>query len=610
MFVITKRDGTTELFRDNAVRYLVVDPQPVELRQAVNCGRPGYLSLCRQQQDLKTALERKLAERHILNRLLARRPTRMSGTTGSLIAHSLSFVTCASNDHVLEANLLASACLSEGSPHELALVKGCKSAAEGLNLGIERARSDWVLCLHEDVFLPKNWDLKLANKLEDGKRRFGPIGVAGIYGVGPVIRQPSTREPADGEVPPLCDLGAERFGWVTAPGFNLREKSQLPAQVSTLDELLLIVPRDTPLRFDPTLGFHLYGADLCLQAAERGLAVVAIEAPCKHNTRHTSLPRAFLKSAEVFARKWQHRLPVATPCVIIDQAAQVWVLGQSNVTFGPVTEATFESIAHEREPKIGKRKVASMNGSSTAVDRYLQLMQEILINAIYQDRAIDPWSPPVFDDRRRDGGLDWPHQALTMIGRTRLRSLRECCETVLKEGIPGDFVETGIWRGGASIMMAAVLAAYECTDRTVWGFDSFQGLPPPNEEQFPADRGDELYRFPQLAVSLQEVTENFRRVGLLSDQVTLVNGWFRDTVATATIEQIAVLRLDGDLYESTIQVLEALYSKLSPGGFCIIDDYGAMRSCKAAVDDFRRDQEITEPVVDIDGKGVLWRKEG
>ncbi len=152
-------------------------------------------------------------------------------------------------------------------------------------------------------------------------------------------------------------------------------------------------------------------------------------------------------------------------------------------------------------------------------DRYLQLMQEVLINAIYQDRAMDPWSQSVFDARKRDSGLDWPHRALTMIGRIRLRSLRECCESVLRRGIPGEFVETGVWRGGACIMMAPVLAAHECKDRKVWGFDSFQGLPPPNEASYPEDRGDQLHRSPQLAVSLEQVTDSFRRVGLLSEQV-------------------------------------------------------------------------------------------
>jgi O-methyltransferase len=248
-----------------------------------------------------------------------------------------------------------------------------------------------------------------------------------------------------------------------------------------------------------------------------------------------------------------------------------------------------------------------MNEPSVVTTRYLQLMEEILINAIFQDRAMDPWSQPVFDAHKRECGLDWPRQALTMIGRKRLRSLRECCECVLREQVPGDFVETGIWRGGACIMMAAVLAAHECSSRKVWGFDSFQGLPPPNEAEYPRDRGDRPFQFPELAVSLEEVTDNFRRVGLLSNQVRLVKGWFKDTVPAAPIEGIAILRLDGDLYESTIQVLDGFYARLSTGGFCIVDDYGAMPSCRAAVEDFRRDHGVKETVVDIDGKGVLWR---
>jgi O-methyltransferase len=163
-----------------------------------------------------------------------------------------------------------------------------------------------------------------------------------------------------------------------------------------------------------------------------------------------------------------------------------------------------------------------MNDSSAVMDRYLHLMQEVLINAIYQDRAMDPWSHPVFDARKRDSGLDWPQQAFTMTGRVRLRSLRECCELVLRERISGDFVETGIWRGGACIMVAAVLAAHGETERKVCGFDTFQERPPPNEEHYPGDRGDQLHRFPQLAVSLEEVTDKFRRVGLWSEQVRLV----------------------------------------------------------------------------------------
>ena len=183
------------------------------------------------------------------------------------------------------------------------------SAADGLNLGLERAKHEWVVCVHQDVYLPEGWDRRLARQLREAERRFGPIGVAGVYGVGEVIAPQS----------PGSALAAERVGWVVDRGRLLRDGPELPARVATLDELLLVVPRNTPLRFDPALGFHLYGADICLQAAERGLAVVALGALCHHNSRSVGLPEAFFPSAEVFARKWRHRLPVATPCVVIDR---------------------------------------------------------------------------------------------------------------------------------------------------------------------------------------------------------------------------------------------------------------------------------------------------
>jgi hypothetical protein len=124
-------------------------------------------------------------------------------------------------------------------------------------------------------------------------------------------------------------LASERIGWVVDRGRMLRDGPELPARVATLDELLLVVRRDSPLRLDPALGFHLYGADICLQAAERGLAVVALGALCHHNSRSIGLPAAFYRSAEVFARKWSHRLPVATPCVIIDRRGCVHPLGNA-----------------------------------------------------------------------------------------------------------------------------------------------------------------------------------------------------------------------------------------------------------------------------------------
>jgi hypothetical protein len=229
---------------------------------------------------------------------------------------SLSFVACVSDDELLHSNLLASPCLGHGSRHGVILVRSCKSAAGVLNLGVGRAADAWVVGVHQDVFLPIGWDVQPVRQLQVAEELFGPIGVAGVYGVGPALRR-------DG-----C-LAAERVGWVVDRGRELDEAIELPARVATLDELLLVVPKETPLRFDPELGFHLNGADLCLQEAERGLAVFAIEAPCEHNSRSVGLPPEFFKSAEVFARKWEHRLPAATPCVIIDEERRVWVLGNT-----------------------------------------------------------------------------------------------------------------------------------------------------------------------------------------------------------------------------------------------------------------------------------------
>ena len=215
-----------------------------------------------------------------------------------------------------------------------------------------------------------------------------------------------------------------------------------------------------------------------------------------------------------------------------------------------------------------------------------------------------------FGQRKRELGLDWPAEAETMIGMQSLTSLQHCVETVLTDNIPGDLVECGVWRGGACILMRAVLEAYQDETRCVWLADSFAGLPPPDPAKYKADKGLRLDFFAGiLAVPETEVRANFQRYGLLDDQVRFLPGWFKDTLHDAPIDRIAVLRLDGDLYESTIQPLEALYPRLSRGGFCIIDDYRDIPACRKAVTDYRAKHRISEEIVDIDGCGVLWRKE-
>jgi O-methyltransferase len=216
--------------------------------------------------------------------------------------------------------------------------------------------------------------------------------------------------------------------------------------------------------------------------------------------------------------------------------------------------------------------------------------------------------PAPFTVEERLEGKTWPGLADTMVGMKRLDNLHACLRSVLADGVPGDFIETGVWRGGSSIFARGFLAAHGVTDRRVFVADSFAGLPPPDVDQWPADRGDVHHTHaPILAVSQQEVEANFRRYGLLDEQVVFLKGWFKDTLPSAPIDRLAVLRLDGDMYGSTMDALNALYRKLSPGGFCIVDDY-ALPGCRQAIDDYRREHGIVEPIEVIDWTGVFWRK--
>jgi len=240
--------------------------------------------------------------------------------------------------------------------------------------------------------------------------------------------------------------------------------------------------------------------------------------------------------------------------------------------------------------------------------RYIDVMQRCLLGLIYEDPARDPWSGDKFDLNKRLLGRDWPLRAHSMIGKARMENLRDVVEYVLKENIPGDFIETGIWRGGACIFMRALLAAHGVADRVVWCADSFEGLPKPDALRYPSDAGDEHHTFVHLAISLEEVKANFARYGLLDDRVRFLKGWFKDTLPSAPIAQLAILRLDGDMYESTMDGLNALYAKVSAGGVIIVDDYGAVAACREAISDFRRTHGIHEPICDIDGIGAFWVK--
>jgi O-methyltransferase len=247
---------------------------------------------------------------------------------------------------------------------------------------------------------------------------------------------------------------------------------------------------------------------------------------------------------------------------------------------------------------------------STTLDLYVDLMIRCLANTIYKDPS---WQATqsgraVHRARDREGGRDWPMVAHTMIGVKRLRSLADQAIDVVETGVPGDFIETGVWRGGACALVRAVFNAMYQNTRKVYVADSFQGLPPPDAENYPDDRGAQYHTYDHLAISEDEVRATFDAYGLLDDNVVFVKGWFKDTLHKVDAERFAIVRLDGDLYESTIQAIEALYPKLSVGGYLIVDDYGMIQPCRKAIHDYRDAHGIDEEIVDIDGVGVYWQR--
>lgn len=263
------------------------------------------------------------------------------------------------------------------------------------------------------------------------------------------------------------------------------------------------------------------------------------------------------------------------------------------------------------------------HGSAEGVELYLDLLKRSVSNSIYDDDldmmhgkfGVDPKTgkyvsveaAPAAPEDKHVGGI-WPSRAHTMIGIPRLENLQGCLEEVLKLGVEGDLIETGVWRGGASIFMRGILKAYGVTDRRVWVADSFAGLPQTDRVRYPKETDLELHLFQDLAVSLEDVKRNFQRYGLLDEQVQFLKGWFRDTLPLAPIEKLAIMRLDGDLYESTMDALVNLYGKLSRGGFVILDDYNVIKSSNDAAEDFRKEWSVTSELSLIPGGGAYWRK--
>jgi O-methyltransferase len=265
---------------------------------------------------------------------------------------------------------------------------------------------------------------------------------------------------------------------------------------------------------------------------------------------------------------------------------------------------------------------------------YLDLLKRVLSRSLF-DPIVDPVTPKghtlagaVFGPLRRllatqslvlarskrasDVFAESPplilNSAETLIGPAGLDNLQHCIEDVLSRGVPGDFIEAGVWRGGSVIFMRGALEAHGDDTRTVWAADSFRGLPSQDVSRYPQDAGERDWASEGwLSVSLDEVKQAFARYGLLDDRVRFLVGWFHETLPSAPIERLALMRLDGDMYGSTMDALRFLYPKLSPAGYVIVDDYW-LPGCREAVDEYRAEHGITEELVPVDRAIVYWQR--
>lgn len=310
--------------------------------------------------------------------------------------------------------------------------------------------------------------------------------------------------------------------------------------------------------------------------------------------------------------------------------------------------------------------LGALPAEASAAQLYIDVVRRAVTNILYEDAPLSFYDAEHHQLRpargfslpRRVRGEDIPTEAHSMVGVRRLENLQACIEDVLRQGVKGDLIETGVLRGGAAIFMRAVLKAHHVTDRRVFACDTFVSQPvtAPSaaeiavwkalqllaripsrrwrrrfflwlqsrraQKRFPdsLDPSDDLIEFVMWSLrnasapvdtrgtGLDDVKSNFARYGLLDEQVVFLKGFFADTLPTAPIQALAVLRLDGDTYESTKDALSALYPKLSVGGYCIIDDYNAIPDCRCAVDEYREQQAIGDEVKAVDKIAIYWQK--
>ena len=242
---------------------------------------------------------------------------------------------------------------------------------------------------------------------------------------------------------------------------------------------------------------------------------------------------------------------------------------------------------------------------------YLDLLKKVLTNTLYRQEPNSDGTGIAYVKKFAQHYIE--SNAISLLPMARFDNLYACIKSVHEDKVDGDLIDTGVWRGGSVIFMRAVLETLN-DDRNVWVADSFEGLPIPDKDKYPLEHdahNNFISRFyDRFEASIEEVQQNFKNLDLFDDRVKWLKGWFKDTLPNAPIKKLAILRLDGDYYESTIIALESLYPKLSTGGYVIVDDYGedSWTYCRQAVDEYRAANGINEPLIKVDSKCYLWKK--
>ncbi|MGH6951531.1 MAG: TylF/MycF/NovP-related O-methyltransferase [Vitreimonas sp.] len=238
-------------------------------------------------------------------------------------------------------------------------------------------------------------------------------------------------------------------------------------------------------------------------------------------------------------------------------------------------------------------------------DAYIELLKRSVTNYAYLggDLSFDKFRCVThYDVEQGSWKIDALARPVTLLTKNQLDLIERCVLDLEERGVPGDFIEAGVWRGGAIILMRALLDAYAIAARKIVAADSFAGIPKNvRARNDPVD----LWRDRWIA-SLDDVRQNIARFGLLDDRIEFVVGFFADSLTTLAGRQFALMRLDSDSYDSVEESLLHLYPLLSPGGVIIVDDWHLV-GCRAAVLNYRARHSVDEEIQTCEGN-AYWVK--